>query len=277
MIDRSHDLPLSRQAKALGISRGSVYYLPRPTSAADLALMRRIDELHLEYPFAGSRMLRGLLKAEGRRSRPPARRDADEEDGHRGALPPAEHLEAGAGAQDLPVPAAQPGGDAAQPGLGDATSPTSRWRAASSIWPPSSTGSAARSWPGGCRSRWRRTSASRRWRRRWPARQAGDLQHRPGQPVHQRPPSPGADRTPTSRSAWTARAPGATTSSSSGSGGRSNTRRSTCAPTPASPRPAPRSAAISSFYNGRRPHSSLGGQTPDQAYFNPPQPIPAAA
>jgi len=65
MIDRSHDLPLSRQARALGISRGSVYYLPREVPAADLALMRRIDGLHLEVPFAGSRMLQGLLLAEG--------------------------------------------------------------------------------------------------------------------------------------------------------------------------------------------------------------------
>ncbi|WP_157105589.1 IS3 family transposase [Sphingomonas sp. TDK1] len=65
MIDRHHNLPLSRQAKALGISRGSVYYLPRAVPAADLALMRRIDALHLEYPFAGSRMLQGLLNAEG--------------------------------------------------------------------------------------------------------------------------------------------------------------------------------------------------------------------
>ena len=65
MIDRQHDLPVSRQARLLGISRGSVYYLPRAVPAADLALMRRIDELHLEYPFAGSRMLQGLLLAEG--------------------------------------------------------------------------------------------------------------------------------------------------------------------------------------------------------------------
>jgi putative transposase len=65
MIDRDHGLSVSRQAKALGISRGSVYYLPRPTSEADLKLMRRMDELHLEYPFAGSRMLRGLLRQEG--------------------------------------------------------------------------------------------------------------------------------------------------------------------------------------------------------------------
>lgn len=65
MIDRSHALPVTRQAKALGISRGSVYYLPRPVSEADLKIMRRIDELHLELPFAGSRMLRDLLRQEG--------------------------------------------------------------------------------------------------------------------------------------------------------------------------------------------------------------------
>jgi putative transposase len=65
MIDRSHDLPLARQAEALGISRGSVYYAPQPVSAADLAVMRRMDELHLAFPFAGSRMLRDLLMAEG--------------------------------------------------------------------------------------------------------------------------------------------------------------------------------------------------------------------
>ena len=65
MIDRSHALPVSRQAQVVGISRGSVYYLPGPTRAADLAIMRRIDELHLDYPFAGSRMLRDLLGVEG--------------------------------------------------------------------------------------------------------------------------------------------------------------------------------------------------------------------
>jgi putative transposase len=68
MIDRKHDLPVAKQAKALNISRGSVYYLPRLVSAADLAIMRRLDELHLDYPFAGSRMLRDLLAAEGLRS-----------------------------------------------------------------------------------------------------------------------------------------------------------------------------------------------------------------
>jgi putative transposase len=65
MIDRSHALSLARQAEELGISRGSLYYQPQPVSATDLALMRRMDDLHLEYPFAGSRMLRDLLVAEG--------------------------------------------------------------------------------------------------------------------------------------------------------------------------------------------------------------------
>ena len=65
MIDRSHDLPLRRQAQLLQLSRSSLYYEPRPVPPADLAIMRRIDELHLEYPFAGSRMLRDLLAGEG--------------------------------------------------------------------------------------------------------------------------------------------------------------------------------------------------------------------
>src|SRR5215203_4788017 len=65
MIDREHGLPITQQARTLGISRGSVYYLPRPVSAADLAVLRRMDELHLEFPFAGSRMLRDLLNRDG--------------------------------------------------------------------------------------------------------------------------------------------------------------------------------------------------------------------
>ena len=65
MIDREHDLPLTQQASVLNISRGIIYYVPEPTSAEDLVLMRKIDELHLEAPFAGSRMLRDLLAANG--------------------------------------------------------------------------------------------------------------------------------------------------------------------------------------------------------------------
>jgi putative transposase len=65
MIDRTHKLPITRQAELLNVSRGSVYYLPKPMREADLKLMRRIDELHLEHPFAGSRMLRDLLRQDG--------------------------------------------------------------------------------------------------------------------------------------------------------------------------------------------------------------------
>ena len=65
MIDREHDLPVTKQAKILRISRGSVYYRARPVSATDLEVMRRLDRLHLEFPLAGSRMLQGLLSADG--------------------------------------------------------------------------------------------------------------------------------------------------------------------------------------------------------------------
>ena len=65
MIDREHELPLTRQAEVLQLSRSGLYYRPRLVSPADLAVMRRIDELHLDYPFAGNRMLRDLLRAEG--------------------------------------------------------------------------------------------------------------------------------------------------------------------------------------------------------------------
>lgn len=65
MIDREHPLSITRQAQLLDISRGAVYYLPHPTSDSDLALMRRLDELHLEYPFMGARMLRDQLWREG--------------------------------------------------------------------------------------------------------------------------------------------------------------------------------------------------------------------
>jgi putative transposase len=65
MIDRMHALPVKRQAEVLKLSRSSVYYQPRPVLPADLAIMRRIDELHIDHPFAGSRMLRDLLGGEG--------------------------------------------------------------------------------------------------------------------------------------------------------------------------------------------------------------------
>src|SRR5260370_34886062 len=65
MIDRDHEWSVTKQAEAVGIARSTVYYLPRPVSAEDLALMKQIDRLHTEFPFAGSRMLRRLLAIEG--------------------------------------------------------------------------------------------------------------------------------------------------------------------------------------------------------------------
>ena len=65
MIDREAKLSVTRQAKLLGLSRASVYYAPEPIDDTDLAIMRRIDALHLELPFTGSRMLRDLLRSEG--------------------------------------------------------------------------------------------------------------------------------------------------------------------------------------------------------------------
>ena len=65
MIDRGHELSVTQQATVVGIARSTVYYLPRPVPAADLDLMRQIDKLHTEFPFAGARMLRRLLAANG--------------------------------------------------------------------------------------------------------------------------------------------------------------------------------------------------------------------
>ena len=65
MIDRAHDLPITQEAAVLNLSCSTVCYRPRPVPATDLAIMRRSDELHLELPFAGARMLHGLLAGEG--------------------------------------------------------------------------------------------------------------------------------------------------------------------------------------------------------------------
>ncbi len=112
MIERDDRLSISRQAQRLGLSRGSVSYLLRPTSQTDLALMRRIDALHLDDPFAGSRMLQGLLKAEGHEVGRRRVSTLMQEDGDRGALPPPEDLDAGAGTQDPSLPTARPRGQA---------------------------------------------------------------------------------------------------------------------------------------------------------------------
>ena len=82
MIDRDHALPLAHQAQLLELSRSSLYYVPVPISPSDLDLMREIDKLHTEYPFAGARMLRDFLEAAGLSDRSTARRSAHGPDGH---------------------------------------------------------------------------------------------------------------------------------------------------------------------------------------------------
>src|SRR3954454_7973036 len=117
MIDREHALAIAKQAKALGVSRGSVYYRPRPVPAADLAIMRRMDELHIELPFAGSRRLPDLLSQEGIEI---GRRHVSTlmKRGDGGAPPQPEHLKTHPKAQDRPIPAAQDDDRASQPGVG---------------------------------------------------------------------------------------------------------------------------------------------------------------
>jgi hypothetical protein len=95
MIDREHKLSVARQARLLGFSRGSIYYLPRPVSEGDLALMRR--RTNASHSLGDRRTASRLplcrksdvaMAFEGRRAANGAasRRDADEEDGHRGDL-----------------------------------------------------------------------------------------------------------------------------------------------------------------------------------------------
>jgi putative transposase len=62
MIDSTQELPMTRRSELLDLWRSKVYSLPRPASNAELALMRRIDELHLNFPFAGARVLRDMLR-----------------------------------------------------------------------------------------------------------------------------------------------------------------------------------------------------------------------
>ena len=224
MIDRAHDLPISKQAEALNISRGSVYYLPRPVSAADLALMRRIDELHLEFPFAGSRMLRGLLAAEGSKV------------GRR-------HVKTLMQRMGIEALYRRPRTTKPEPGhkiypyllrgieITRANQvwrwilPTSRWRAASSIWRWCSTGSAVGFYRGASRSRWRRRSASRRCRTLLIAtadRRSSTRTRARSSPAR---PSPARSPAMASPSAWMAKAPGATTCSSNGCGAASIRQR----------------------------------------------------
>jgi putative transposase len=183
MIERDHDLPVKRQAQLLSISRGSVYYLPRSVSPGDLALMRRIDELHLDYPFAGARMLRDLLAGEGIRVGRLHVSTLMKRMGIEAIYRKPNTSKPAPGHKVYPyllrkLPVTRPN----QVWAMDITY-TTRWPEASSISAPSSTGSAAGCCPSGSRSAWMPAFASRRSMR--PIWRARNLQHRPGEPVHQ--------------------------------------------------------------------------------------------
>src|SRR4051794_30771351 len=247
MIDREHDLSITRQAEVLQISRGSVYYLPRPVPDADLAIMRRLDRLHLEFPFAGSRMLRGLLAAEGCKI------------GRR-------HVKTLMRRMGIEALYRRPRTTKPEPGHKihpyllrgmEITRPNQVWAMDITYIPMARgfvylavvldcwTGQHVVFCRGGCRSPWKQPSASRRWRMPWPV----TASRRFSTPTRARSSPdrllPACSSTTASRSAWTARAHGGTTCLSNGSGAASNTKRCICGPMTASARLAVRSADIS--------------------------------
>ena len=120
MVDRKHRLPMVEQCRILELSRSSVYSRPQPVSAADLALMHRIDELHLQHPFAGSRMLRDILRNSGvsigrKHVATLMRRMGIEALYQR----PRTSRQAAPGPQGIPILDAQSTAHRAEPGLGD--------------------------------------------------------------------------------------------------------------------------------------------------------------
>jgi putative transposase len=126
LVDRGHEgLSVRRQCALLGLARSGVYRPPAPANDDDLALMRRLDELFTAWPFLGSRRLALMLGSPGRPVNRKRLRRLMRQMGI-AALGPwfdkltmraADH-EVGAGPQDIPLPAAQPGDRAAEPGVG---------------------------------------------------------------------------------------------------------------------------------------------------------------
>ena len=233
---------------------------------ANLAIMRRLDRLHLEFPFAGSRMLRGMLTAEGckvgRRHVKTLMQRSD-----RSALPPSAHNQGEPGHKIYPY--LLRGIEITRPNqCRRSTSPTSRWRAASFTWQSCSIGSAAACCRGGSRSRWRRHSTSRRWR----TLSLATADRTSSTPTRQ--PVTGAAFTSVSAS-------NGITISMDGKGAwrdnvfierlwRSVKYKEVYLRAYDSVSEARASIGrYFAFYNCRRPHQSLDGMTPDRAYFTP--------
>ena len=267
MIMREHDLAISKQAKALSISRGSVYYLPRQVSATDLEVMRHLDRLHLDFPFAGSRMLRGLLAAEGCKV------------GRR-------HVKTLMKRMGIEALYRHPRTTKPEPGHKiypyllrgmEIVRPNQVW-AMDITYIPMARGfvylAVVLDWFSRRVLSWR---VSITMEAAFCVETLEDALARHGRPdtsiqikvrSSRERPSPACSPTMTLRSAWMARGPGGITCSSSGYGAASITRRCICGPMTASARPALRLVATWTSITPAT-HSSLGGTTPDQAYFTP--------
>ena len=241
MIDREHDLPVTKQAKILRISRGSVYYRARPVSATDLEVMRRLDRLHLEFPFAGSRMLQGLLSADGCKI------------GRR-------HVKTLMRRMGIEALYRRPRTTKPEPGHKiypyllrgiEITRPNQVW-AMDITYIPMARGfvylAVVLDWFSRRVLSWR---VSITMEAAFCVEALEDALARHSKPEvfntdqvrsSRARPSPACSPTTVLRSAWTAKGLGGTTSSSSGYGAASNTRRCICGPTTASARPALRSA-----------------------------------
>ena len=106
MMRRDHPaLSLSRQCKVLSISRSSFYYAPKGESPENLALMRRIDELFLKYPFYGGRQMVRQLRRGRRLRRPSSCAAPDASHGPGSHLSGAANQHAAPDASDLPLSA----------------------------------------------------------------------------------------------------------------------------------------------------------------------------
>ena len=243
MIDPTARLSVSRQAVVLGISRSSIYYQSRPVSDADLKLMHRIDKLHMELPFAGSRMLQGLLIQEGFKV---------------GRL----HIATLMKRMGIEALYRRPNTSKSAPGHKiypcllrklPVTRPNQVW-AMDITYIPMARGfiylAAVLDWFTRRVLAWR-VSITLDADFCIDAVEEALARHGPPEIFNTDKAASSLRQTSSrcsprvkSRSAWMAKAHGATTSSSSASGGPSNTRKSTCGPMPACPRPAPGSAGI---------------------------------
>ena len=267
-IHEKHDLSKTRRCELLDVPRSSAYYRGESVSEADLAVMRLIDEIHLQLPFYGSRRMRDEL----------------EERGHTVNRKRVQRL-----MRQMDLRALYPRRRTSQPGKGHKIYPyllrdlsieraNQAW-ASDISYIPMAKGFmylvAIMDWysrrvllMAECRTPWIRTSVSKRWRKLYSAlkrRRSSIPTKGPSSPVKR---SPTCSRTTPSRSAWMARADGWTTCSSNVCGAASSTRTCTCGPTKRPPSFGQGLARYFGFYNTRRRHSALDRRTPDAVYFD---------